>query len=204
MVMPAAMRLMLLAVCVALAGCVATPPSNTVNACAIFAEKPGWWDAVKDSERRWGVPPHIQLAIINQESAFSATARPERRKILLVLPGPRRSSAFGYTQAVDATWDEYKADTGRRGADRDSFRAAADFVGWYGRQSKRRSGIALDDAYNQYLAYHEGHRGYNRGVHERDAGLKRTAQRVAAQADRYERQIESCRRDLHRFWFAFS
>lgn len=183
--------------------CASDPPSNPSNACAIFSEKRGWWDAVRDSERRWGVPPHVQLAIIHQESAFEADARPDRRKFLFIFPGPRPSSAYGYAQAIDATWAQYQESTGRRNADRDRFRSAADFVGWYGAQSRRRSGIALDDTYRQYLAYHEGHGGYNRGSYRNNRQLKRVARNVSAQARRYERQLRGCEDDLGRFLFFF-
>lgn len=187
-------------VVVALTACAIGPPRNPNNACAIFAERRGWWDAVRDSERRWGVPPHIQLAIIQRESSFVADARPDRRKILFVIPWRRPSSAYGYAQAVDPTWDRYKRAANRPRADRDSFRDAADFVGWYGRQSARQSGIAVTDAYNQYLAYHEGWGGFNRGSYRGDGRLQRAARGVANQAARYERQIAGCRRDLRRFW----
>jgi hypothetical protein len=39
---------------------------------------------------------------------------------------------------------------------------AIDFIGWYNRQSYQRSNIALNDSYHLYLAYHEGHGGFNR------------------------------------------
>ena len=42
------------------------------------------------------------------------------------------------------------------GADRDDFNDAIDFIGWYNDQSSRRSKISKSDAYNLYLAYHEG------------------------------------------------
>ncbi|MGD2133691.1 MAG: hypothetical protein PVI23_12930 [Maricaulaceae bacterium] len=193
-----------LAIGIGLASC-ASPPSNTSNACAIFAEKRGWWDAVRDSERRWGAPPSVQLAILYQESAFEHDARPPRRRILFVIPGLRRqSSSYGFAQATRSTWDWYKDETGRRSADRDSFRDATDFVGWYARKSRELSGIALDDARNQYLAYHEGHGGFNRGSYRGDRALIARADAVGARAARYEAQLEGCRRRLdRRFLFIF-
>ena len=75
-----------------------------------------------------------------------------------VLPGPRPASAKGYSQAIDGTWDQYKRSTGRFAADRThDFGDAADFVGWYIDQSASKSQIKKTDAYNLYLAYHEGH-----------------------------------------------
>ena len=104
---------------VAVTGCAARAPANTEDACAIFREKRGWFDDCRDAYERWGVPISVQLAIVHQESRFQAKARPPRRKILWIFPGPRPSSAFGYSQALDGTWDEYRKNGGRRGADRD-------------------------------------------------------------------------------------
>jgi hypothetical protein len=189
---------------VALAACASGPPDNPDNACSIFADRRGWWKAVRASERRWGAPPELQLAILNQESSFDHNARPPRRKILFVVPGLRRqSSAYGFAQATRSTWDSYRKETGRRFADRDDFRDAADFVGWYANKSRRLSGIPLDDARDQYLAYHEGQGGYNRGSYRGNRELLRSANRVASRAATYRRQLDGCRRDLNRRFFIF-
>jgi hypothetical protein len=193
-----------LAAAVALTACATEPPSNPGNACSIFAERRGWWDAVRDSEDRWGAPPEVQLAILNQESGFEHDARPPRRKLLFVIPTPmRQSSSYGYAQATRNTWDWYKEDAGRPFADRDSFRDAADFVGWYARKSRELSGIALDDAYGQYLAYHEGHGAFNDGAHERNRQLRRSAEAVASRAATYRAQLDGCRKSLDRRFLIF-
>ena len=54
---------------------------------------------------------------------------------------------------------------GSFGADRDDFADAIDFVGWYNHQSVKRSGISPQNTYGLYLAYHEGHGGYNRATY---------------------------------------
>ena len=82
-----------------------------------------------------------------------------------------RSSAYGYAQALEGTWDDYRADTGRRGADRDDFADSSDFIGWYMSGATRVNGMPLHDAYNQYLAYHEGKAGYARGSYRAKAWL---------------------------------
>ncbi len=187
-----------------LVGCGSTPPPDQpLNACKIFGDRRSWYDAVLDARDRWGARPHVLLAIIYQESAFEANARPDRTKFLWVLPGPRPSTAFGYAQATNPTWEMYKRETGRGGADRDNFRAASDFVGWYMRKSRRNSGIALDDAYHQYLAYHEGWGGYNSGSHWRKRDVLRAAERVASLAGRYQRQLAACEDRLRRRRFLF-
>ena len=175
-----------------LSACGSNPPRNPSNSCAIFEEKTGWYRAALDSQQRWGVPVHVQMAIVYQESSFEDDARPERRKLLWVIPWKRPSSAYGYAQAIDGTWDWYINSTGNRGADRDDFDDAVDFIGWYGDQSNRRLGISKSDAYNQYLAFHEGHGGYERRTYRNKQWLLQAARRVQNRSDEYRAQLQAC------------
>ncbi|MDX1656390.1 MAG: transglycosylase SLT domain-containing protein [Candidatus Competibacteraceae bacterium] len=179
-------------------GCASAPPRNPNDACAIFAQYPHWYREARRAQERWGVPVPVLLAIIHHESGFQAEARPPRRRYLWIIPGPRRSSAYGYAQALDGTWDWYRQSTGNRGADRNDFGDAVDFVGWYLQENRRRNGVALDDAYSQYLAYHQGHTGYARGDHLGQNWLHRIAQGVERQAVRYAKQLQNCRGELER------
>ena len=54
-------------------------------------------------------------------------------------------------------------------------------------------GIPVYDAYRQYLAYHEGQRGYAKGSYRRKPWLMDVARKVAGTATRYQRQLETCR-----------
>jgi len=181
-----------------LAGCGHAPPEQTHDACLILEDNRAWWRDLRQSEDRWGISPGIQLAILKRESSFDANARPARRRLLGFIPGSRPSSAYGYAQALDGTWDWYREETGRRFADRDDFGDAVDFIGWYGHMSGRLSGIAATDARAQYLAYHQGHTGYNNGSYRNISWLNRAADQVAADAARYDSQISQCRRRLNR------
>lgn len=188
--------------CALLGGCGTSPPRNTSNSCAIFVEKSKWYRQADESYRKWGVPIHVQMAILYQESAFVDDARPPRNRLLWVIPWKRPSSAYGYAQATDGTWDWYRSATGNRGADRDDFADATDFVGWYGAQSHRRLGIGFGDAYNQYLAYHEGQGGYARGSYKNKAWLLKVARRVQDRARNYEIQLATCSEELNEdSWF---
>ena len=60
------------------------------------------------TEKRWGSPAYVTLAFIKQESDFQQGAKPERIKLLGFIPWKRKSSAYGYAQAIDGTWDIYK------------------------------------------------------------------------------------------------
>ena len=183
-----------------LSACATTPPSNQADACAIFEENRSWYRAAQRTERKWDVPIAMQLAFIRKESSFDRAARPARGKFLFVLPGRRASSAVGYAQALDGTWDEYRKDTGKSGASRKNFADSTDFIGWYVNQSARRAGISTDDAYSQYLAYHEGAGGYVRGTWRSKPEVQRRASVVASTTSRYEAQLSRCahkfRRDI--------
>lgn len=179
-----------------LASCATTPPRNVNDACSIFREYGDWFTDAKAASQRWGVPLPVLLAIIHQESAFRADAQPPRRWYLGFIPGPRPSSAYGYSQALDGTWDRYIAATGKRGADRDDFDDAVDFIGWYVNETWRRTRIAKSDAYNHYLAYHEGQDGFAKGAYRQKPWLLERARQVRQQADRYRTQLARCEPQL--------
>ena len=183
-----------------LAGCVSSQPRNIANVCDMFEDRRSWYKAAERTEKRWGVPVPVTMAFINQESAFRARARPPRSRILWVIPGPRPSNAFGYAQALDSTWDEYKRVTGNGWASRSDFADAVDFVGWYNANSYRRNNIQRYDARNLYLAYHEGNTGFRRGTYADKPWLLGVADNVQRTADRYGVQYMQCEEDLGRSW----
>jgi len=188
-------------VLLALGGCATTPPRHLDNGCEIFREKSGWYDDAKASQEKWGVPIHVQLAIIWQESRFRAQAKAPRDYLLGFIPWGRKSSAFGYAQVKDGTWDWYRRKTGNSGADRDDFGDVTDFIGWYGAMAHRKLGISKWDAYRLYLAYHEGLGGYQRKTYRKKPWLMRVARKVERRAARYRSQIAACRDELESPWW---
>ena len=171
-----------------------TAPRHLEDACAIITERPKYLRAMQAAERRWGVPVHVQMATIYQESKFIGNARTPHQWVLGVIPMGRQTSAYGYSQALDATWDDYRNSTGNRGARRDDISDATDFMGWYMDQTEQKLGIAKTDARNQYLVYHEGPTGYSRGSHNNKSWLLRVAAEVGQRAELYQVQLASCRR----------
>lgn len=184
-----------------LAGCVASQPRNAGNVCAIFEERRSWYKAAKASSQRWNIPISVNMAMIYQESSFRARAKPERNRILWIIPGPRPSSAFGYAQALDSTWADYETQSGNNRASRSDFKDAVDFVAWYNAFSRRASNISSNDARSLYLAYHEGNAGFQRGTHSDKRWLLDAAANVQANANRFASQLDSCRSDLEKNWF---
>jgi hypothetical protein len=184
-----------------LTSCVSSQPRNITNVCDIFDDRRSWYRAAHDSEERWGIPIAVNMAFIYQESSFRARAKPERTRLLWVLPGPRPSSAFGYAQALDSTWNDYESNSGNRSATRSNFDDAIDFVAWYNANSSRISSIAPGDARNLYFAYHEGNGGYQRRTYTDKQWLIDAANRVQSNSERFEAQLNSCRRELEKNWF---
>ena len=168
------------------------PPRNLDDACAIVAERPQYLRAFRATERRWGVPVHVQMATIHQESRFDGNARTPYRWTLGVIPMGRQSSAYGYSQALNGTWEEYQQDQRKFRAKRNDISDATDFMGWYMAESNRRLGISLADARNQYLAYHEGRTGFSRGTYNSKAWLLRVADEVASRSVTYQGQLTRC------------
>lgn len=190
-------------VIVAVSACTARPPRNIDDSCEIFGERRSWYRAAKTSQQRWGVPIHVQLAIVHQESRFRAHAKPPRKRILWIIPGPRPSDAAGYAQALKSTWKEYRRASGNGGADRDDFGDAVDFIGWYTARSARVNDIRTDDALHLYLAYHEGDGGFRKRTYLRKPWLLRVARGVAERAERYRRQLVTCEDRLKPRWWEF-
>ena len=162
------------------------------NICYIFKEYSRWYKATKKANKRWGIPVSVQMAIIHQESRFKAKALPGKKYILFFIPWGRLSSANGYSQAKNETWEAYKKATGRRFASRKNFSHSVDFVGWYLNNSAKELHISKDNAYALYLAYHEGNGGYKRKTYLQKPWLVQVAQKVSARASMYRGQLLRC------------
>ena len=184
-----------------LVSCSNTPPKNIDNICDIFEEKDDWYDDSKDSFERWGVPIQVQMAIIHQESSFKHDAETEMEYFLWIIPIGRKSSAYGYAQVKDETWDWYVKSTHNWGADRDDFEDATDFIGWYGKMTYDKFKVSKWDAKNQYLAYHEGHGGFNRKTYNKKPWLIKVAAKVDKNARKYAGQLKVCEDELNSGWW---
>lgn len=188
-----ALRFLILLPLVLLGACSSNPPKETHdNICAIYDYDDDWEDAAKDAEEKWGVPEYILMAFVHQESRFQHDAQPARPYFLGIVPLPRRSSAYGYSQAQDPAWYDYQKDTGHWSARRSNIEDAIDFIGWYNYRSYKRNGISRKDAYNLYLAYHEGHGGYERKTYRNKDWLKKVAAKVKNRAQKYKAQLRNC------------
>ncbi len=167
-------------------------PSNTENVCAIFKEKNQWYQASLNAYKKWGVPVPVQMAIMHQESHFISDAQPPSGTLLGFIPWFSASSAYGYPQSKDETWQDYQQKTGNLSAQRDNFADACDFVGWYSHNSYKKLGIPKTDTKNLYLAYHEGLSGFQKQTYLQKNWLINVAGKVAQRAERFKQQLATC------------
>jgi hypothetical protein len=183
---------------IVITACASLPTTAANNICSVFNVKSGWHHSAKSMQAKWDIPLHVPMAMMYHESKFRRKAKPPRRYLLGFIPWKRRSSAYGYAQAVDGTWSTYQRDTRNRGARRTDFDDALDFMGWYIDRSSRVNGISKRDAYRQYLAYHEGWTGYKQRSYEKKQWLQRVASNVDQLSKRYEAQYAGCKNNLNR------
>lgn len=174
-----------------ISGCSSNIPSNIDNLCTIFQENDDWYDDAKKAQEKWGTPIHIMMAIMRQESGFRADAQP-KMEYFLFIPIGRPSSAYGYPQAQDPVWGEYKKSAGSIFASRSNFSDSIDFIGWYTFQSYKKNSVSKWDGYNQYLNYHEGWGGYKKKTYTQKSWLLSTAKMVAQRARTYSVQLKNC------------
>jgi hypothetical protein len=170
--------------------------SNTKDSCSIFSERYLWYKHTKRTEKKWGVPIYIQLAFIKKESDFDWLAKPERLKLFKIIPYKRKSSSFGYSQAVKGTWNLYKKETNNRLATRVRFKDSVDFIGWYINKTNKLLKISKTDAYRQYIAYHEGWGNYKN--YKKNKKVIIFAKKVKEQANQYRKQLSKCQKKLNK------
>ena len=169
-------------------------PSNTSDSCSIFNERYLWYKYAKKSEQKWGTPIYLQLAIIKMESGFDWLAKPPRQKLFKIVPYKRPSSSFGYSQAVKGTWKQYKTETGNKIATRTRFKDSVDFIGWYTSKTEKILKVSKQDAFKQYIAYHEGWGNYKN--YKNNKKVINLAKRVEKQSSIYKKQLSDCKNSL--------
>ena len=128
------------------------------------------------------------------ESDFDWLAKPPRQKLFKVIPFKRPSSSFGYSQAVKGTWEQYKNETGNKLATRARFKDSVDFIGWYTNKSNSILNIPLQDAFKQYVAYHEGWGNYK--YYKKNKKVIGLAKKVEKQSKIYKKQFSKCSNSL--------
>ena len=139
---------------------------------------------------------YIQLAFIKFESDFHWLAKPKRQKLFKIIPFKRPSSSFGYSQAVKGTWKQYKEEQNKPLALRTRFKDSVDFIGWYTDKSSKLLKIPKNDAFRQYIAYHEGWGNYKN--YKKNEKVISYAKKVKKYSDQYKTQLAKCKKKLNR------
>ena len=169
-------------------------PQNTSDGCSIFSERYLWYKHAKKTEKKWGTPINLQLAIIKMESDFDWLAKPARQKLFKVIPYKRPSSSFGYSQAIKGTWKQYKDETGNKYALRTRFKDSVDFIGWYTNKTEKILKISKEDAFRQYIAYHEGWGNYKN--YKNNQKVIVLAKKVEGYSNKFKKQLNKCSKSL--------
>ena len=173
-------------------------PKHPANACKIFSEKYLWYKHIKQSSETYGAPVHIILAFVNKESGFNRWAKPKRTKLFKVIPYKRPSSSFGYSQAVNKTWELYKTETNSPLALRTRFKDSVMFIGWYMQKTNKINKIPLSDPYRQYLNYYLGWGSYKNEAYKTDKKAVIFAKSVEKKSKIYKNQLQGCQKALNR------
>ena len=189
------LTIFLVFLCLGITACAPVPPNNAMNICKIYSQYPQWYFASQKTYKKWGVPPAVQMAIIYQESSYNAYAKPPREKLLWLIPWKRPTTAQGYAQATDGTWENYIKHTGNSGASRSDFADATDFIGWYASEAQKGLGISRDNAYQLYLAYHDGLHAHHR-TYQQQQWIMQIARKVERIAQLYSAQLARCQKSL--------
>ncbi len=161
------------------------------DACKMLIENPDWLHAIRQSHLKWGTPMSIQLSFVYHESSFVYNARPIKKKKGYTFGTEYASSALGFSQALNGAWGDYNKEQKPVNAKRTNFGDSVDFIGWYNSKSFKM-GIKPTDAYNLYLAYHEGRRGWQKGYHKKQKWLLNYAKSVQKKSEVYSKQINNC------------
>jgi hypothetical protein len=166
------------------------------NACLMLKENKDWLRSLHKTNKKWGVPISVQLAIIYHESSFYHKARPinhSKKSFLQFWKKKYLSTAYGFSQALDGTWYDYMKSTKNYGADRDSFKDSTDFIGWYADNASKVLGLKKNDAKYLYLAYHEGLGGYRKGSYKKKKWLMSKSNKVRRSSVEYSKEINKCK-----------
>tara|TARA_Y100000590_G_scaffold171569_1_gene196218 strand:- start:1556 stop:2167 length:612 start_codon:yes stop_codon:yes gene_type:complete len=180
-----------------------TFPKHPQNACKIFGQNYLWYKSVKKSSETYGAPIHIILAIVNKESGFKRFAKPPRKKLFKLPIGKRESSSFGYSQAINASWEKFKDETNKPLALRTRFVDSVLFIGWFMKKTNEINKIPLGDAYRQYLNYYLGQTAYANKAYKTNKKAIILAKSVEKKSKVYKSQLKECEKSLNNKYIIF-
>ena len=149
------------------------------------------------------MPISTILAVINKESGFKRFAKPPRHKLFKIIPYRRPSSSFGFSQAINKTWELYKKENNKPTALRISYRSSSDFVGWYFWKANKINKVSLSNTRDLYLNYYLGFSAYKNKAYRTDKKAIIFAMSVEKQAKVYKNQLRECKSILKKSYIIF-
>ncbi|MFC6200014.1 transglycosylase SLT domain-containing protein [Ponticaulis profundi] len=169
-------------------------------ACQIFRDRSDWYEAAKETEIRWGLTPEHQLALFAEEWALDGERLPPKWRPTFTLPAkgtPGLPAGF-----FEATWQNYKAETGQAGASPNEFADLSDFMGWYFARTSNRTQLSPFDSLGVYYVWKLGPRGYATGAWQSNMWIAQRANRYAERVRLFRRDLEDCGPKKTVRWFS--
>jgi|AntRauTorckE5430_2_1112549.scaffolds.fasta_scaffold00318_18 hypothetical protein len=160
--------------------------------CHVIQSNWGWARALKRVSKDYDISPGLLLSVIYHESGFRPNVRPKPYMVFGVIPW-QVSSAYGYGQIKQETWDWYKSHNPGWFQSRTQFPDTLNFIGWYYSLFLKKTETKTVHR-DFYLAYHEGLGGYQRGTYHGNDWLIKKAESVALRAKLYDEKLNDCLR----------
>ena len=194
---------------VALTGCGFSPPDDALDACNVVdsAGVRGRRSLSKHEDTSASDRARV-LAVFYTESTFRKKVKAPRHErsignfwcIWRFWNGfrcKRISSSRGFTQAIDATWDEFQDAT--KAGKRSNFDDSVRFVHWYTKRIAKVCGSAAAKSdYAFYVGYYAGigncRASRLEGITEANPTAHKLAVKFADRAESYRHQLRACRK----------
>lgn len=170
--------------------------AHALNICAVYSDNFDWFRYSHEAERKWGIDKTIVLAVIKSESGFNSFAMPVKSYLFGFIPWETHSSAFGYSQALKGTWEEFVDESPGWVRSRANFKDSAEFVAWYLSKCSKRAKIDRHDAGKLYLCYHEGVTGYKRKTYLKKQWLIEKSESIAEDVINAKKELSQCQTTL--------
>lgn len=164
-------------------------PTDTM-ACEIFRKRQDWYNAARQTEARWGLPISHQLAFLTEDWELKEGKIPSKWKPDWTRPA--RSDPGIAPGFFDATWDQYRTQTGNRSASKNRIDDALDFMGWYFATLGPPEGISPYDPTAQYILWRHGPDIYRAGEWRQNLWLSSQANKFGSRARLFMRDLEDC------------
>lgn len=174
--------------------------SCSADMCAYYARYPKRYKVQKQYEGASGlsmIDVHTLLELESSVTPYAVPWKKQKRFGLTVLKA--QSSAYGYAQVLNATWQDYEQSYPGFWLYRSNFYDSIHFAHWY--RNAFHSSLKASTLYEFYLLYHDGPGRYQRG----DASSLSLAKKAHARTNVQRKIWEDCKKSVEwrSNWYAF-